>query len=73
MGIPTPAGVTAISRWLSEATPPVAEIGDEPHPGGMAEIEGFQGEYWLPSGIPAGMREVAGDRVPVVSLRSTTG
>ena len=35
--LPHPGGMTAISRWLSAATPPVSIITHQPHPGGMPE------------------------------------
>jgi hypothetical protein len=60
-----PGGVTAISRWLSEATPPEAIDSSRIDPGGGRST---RESLCDPSGVG-----ISYDRQPVVSLRSTTG
>ncbi|MFL5240549.1 MAG: hypothetical protein ACJ8FY_00425 [Gemmataceae bacterium] len=52
-----PEGVTAISRWLSEATPPVDDARIQNDPGGVAESPRF---IQMPSATPAGSNRYYG-------------
>ncbi len=73
---PTPAGVTAISRWSSAATPPEGGRYDQPIPEGWQKTHDFDrpmNPRLAPSLASLRDARVREDRVPVVSLRSTTG
>jgi hypothetical protein len=65
-----PEGIAAISRWLSEATPPVWAQDDSNDPGGDRRCD----PKYLDQGRcdPFGIDQKLGSG-PVVSLRSTTG
>jgi hypothetical protein len=67
-------GLEAISRWLSEAIPPEQAIGKEPHPARVQEAdEKIVRRASMRNELAPLRGALTSSRVPVVSLRSTTG